>query len=968
MSLSTKHLSLIAFAIGLGVLLSMWGGVIKRIGSPGDMRPRSVTLWSNSGSPDVERRTARDFEERHPDIRVNLKFRESGSITDAVFTSFLSGSPPDMMNVKMAELRDYVSQGMIRPLDDLLEAELKQNPNFLKERIGAEAGLIRFTVDPNDRFLREMDQFPKEAARLLAMHGRLIAINGVGGLDTLTYNKRLFREAAVMFPDAGLVDENNEPIPPRTWSELVQKAHIISEYGRKSGRNVYGLVVQGQRPRDLMRGIKPLAATAGTSGFNFRGQPGPDGKIMGGFEYENPGMIGAFKLIMILKRDGSVMPGTESREYEQPRTLVAQGSAAMLIDGWHAALVGSERVPLAKYDLASAPVPVPDDAIEQRLGMKLGRGKQPLSAGTEMTCITTGAKHPEAVWKWMHFGSSPEMQQRHTQSGRLPGTHEALKKFGTPEEREWFPMPFQRQVWEVYEKATANWPQTPDVGPVKPTHEDILHAAFYESDSVPLDDLVATVQQRVAAYSAACNADLRKRVALGEARVASFTFPDFDPLAPEKTYDLQRSAGADPELNAQIAALRAKLPAHLQNIELLRFEPETSAWQLAWIPALMLLCAGGYVAWASARRKPGETPVLRQMSRTWESYIFVAPMMITLFAFVIYPSLYQVYLSFHSSNGISPLRPVGFENFQRIFQDKTFWTLVVPNTLQYMVFVTVFQIALGLFFAQLLNVAYRAGGLIRLLFFIPLVTSLSAVSVVFIGLLSGSDSLVNQMLAMINGPLAGIAEWINSNILAVINLPWRLPPGLSPDFLTIDWLGDKRFDLYTVIAVSVWHGLPYTIILCLAGLQSISPELYEAAKVDGAGPAARFRHITIPELMPILTVIIFNSLVGAAKAFGAVFILTEGGKEHSSEVVATYIFKYGFTSPPDQRPDVGYASAMGIVYALVLGFLTFINVRIIAKRWKRNLAPTAGDKENRTPPPAAAAALAPAPSRVAAAG
>jgi len=108
--------------------------------------------------------------------------------------------------------------------------------------------------------------------------------------------------------------------------------------------------------------------------------------------------------------------------------------------------------------------------------------------------------------------------------------------------------------------------------------------------------------------------------------------------------------------------------------------------------------------------------------------------------------------------------------------------------------------------------------------------------------------------------------------------------------------------------------------------------------VDGAGAIKRFWHVTIPEILPILIVIAFTAFVGAARAFSVVFVLTEGGADHSSELVATYIFKWGFMKPEGREANLGYASALGVVYSLMLALLTIANVVIIARRWKRRLA------------------------------
>jgi ABC-type sugar transport system permease subunit len=300
--------------------------------------------------------------------------------------------------------------------------------------------------------------------------------------------------------------------------------------------------------------------------------------------------------------------------------------------------------------------------------------------------------------------------------------------------------------------------------------------------------------------------------------------------------------------------------------------------------------------------------------------VFVLPGLLAILAFALYPSLYQVRLALHRGDGLGPMTWVGAENFLRILRpgtpgfDSVFWSRVLPNTFAYMLVVTAGQLALGLLLASLLNLPLRANRVYRVLFFIPLVTSLATVSVILIGLLKGEQSGLNEFL-----------RWIGLG-----DLPYRLGlvdrPGAAHD-----WLG-PRTDLGTLMAVAIWHGLPYTIILMLAGLQSISPELYEAAKVDGAGAWGRFAHITLPEMAPLLAVIAFTSLVGAARAFSLVFVMTEGGVAHSSELVATYLFKWGFMRPDGREADLGYASALGIVYAAMLAVLTFANVAMIARR------------------------------------
>jgi ABC-type sugar transport system permease subunit len=354
----------------------------------------------------------------------------------------------------------------------------------------------------------------------------------------------------------------------------------------------------------------------------------------------------------------------------------------------------------------------------------------------------------------------------------------------------------------------------------------------------------------------------------------------------------------------------------------------------------MVLVIGGWFAIvalkARASRDHTVGRMLGEMRAGWHGYVFVLPGLVAIFAFAIYPSLYQFYLAFHKGDGLGVMQYVGWENFRRILDftsddfDVDFWTKVVPNTLIYMGGTVFAQITVGLFFASLLNLPLKANRVYRVLFFVPLVTSLAIVSVIMIGLLRGPGSGLNEVL-----------DWVGLG-----NLPYWLGLVEEPG-KAYDWLGPQT-GLWLVMAVGAWHGLPARIILLLAGLQSIEPQLYEAAKVDGASAWQRFWHVTIPEILPILVVIAFMALVQAARAFSVVFVLTRGGPgDRSSELVATYIFKWGFMKPEGQEANLGYASALGIVYSLMLAALTFTNVMIVARRWKRRLA-----SEERGGPPA----------------
>ncbi|MBM4042543.1 MAG: ABC transporter permease subunit, partial [Planctomycetes bacterium] len=588
----------------------------------------------------------------------------------------------------------------------------------------------------------------------------------------------------------------------------------------------------------------------------------------------------------------------------------------------HAALIGAERVPWAAKDLGSAPIPVPDKAAEALLGLPLPEGnKLPRSLGGALSCIASLSDSPDAAWSWLLFFSDPEVVKSEARRGIFPTTFEAARHLDDPE---WFPYPYQRQVWDLMVNHSQMWPEAPAHGPVQPTHADVFRKHFYETGAKGLAEALREAKEEVARVSAAANRDLADRVRDGETAPELWRFPDWDPREGTRAFRGQQDLVRKGDITAQVEALRQSLPPRYRDAAA-GFAPSESPWQAAWVPGLLLLTVFGFVAFTAARG--GWAELGRQARASWHAYVFVLPALVALFAFVICPSLYQFYLSVHSGTGLAPLRYVGLENFRRVFAfgaegwDRTFWVKVLPNTLVYMVVTTGGQIAIAFLLASLLNLPLRANRVYRVFYFIPLVTSLAIVSVIYIGLFSGADSGLNQLLDSLG--LRNLPHW-----LGLVEKPGD----------RLDWLGSSRTGLGCVIFVGLWHGLPYTIILLLAGLQSVPPDLYDAAKVDGAGAWQRFRHVTVPEIRPILVVIVFNSLVEAARAFSAAYVMTEGGADHSSELVSTYIFKWGFTKPEGMEPNLGYASALGIVYALLLGTLTFANVAIIARRWRRRLA------------------------------
>lgn len=258
-------------------------------------------------------------------------------------------------------------------------------------------------------------------------------------------------------------------------------------------------------------------------------------------------------------------------------------------------------------------------------------------------------------------------------------------------------------------------------------------------------------------------------------------------------------------------------------------------------------------------------------------------------------------LSFSEWNVAAPLNTiqfVGLNNFVKMMSDATFWTSFV-NTIVYGVVMVPVAIFLSLIFGIILDKGVFGKGLLRLAFYLPNISSMVAVSVVWMILFIPSYGPINQLLISL-----GVAN----------------PPR---------WLNASGTSLLSIIIVGVWQRLGYDIIIVLAGLQGVPQSLYEAARIDGANGVQRFRYITIPCLSNTLFFLTIMSFIDSFQVFTPVQVMTEGGPGTSSSVLVYYIYKTAF-----QNNNIGYASAM----AWMLFFLVFIftGARTILSKAKKD--------------------------------
>jgi multiple sugar transport system permease protein len=309
---------------------------------------------------------------------------------------------------------------------------------------------------------------------------------------------------------------------------------------------------------------------------------------------------------------------------------------------------------------------------------------------------------------------------------------------------------------------------------------------------------------------------------------------------------------------------------------------------------------------ARTRPRPGV------WQRVWagrRSYLYLAPLMTLLLVFVVYPIFGSLAYTFYSWNGIgSPQNFVGLGNFRQIIHNSIFWESV-EHTFIYAIIVVPVQLLIALMLALVLNNRkLRFSAFYRTLFFLPVVASPAVVGVVVQLLLSNFGDTFNSWLMDVH----------------VISQP-------------VDWLGNPTIAMGVIIVVGIWQTLGYNLVYFLAGLQTIPEEVYEAAKIDGAGRLRTLRSITMPLLRPVGLMIVILAFIGSFQVFDLVQVLTGGGPYFGTEVVNTFIYHLAFGGTMNQatQPDVGLASAASFFYGLLLiGFavLQVLIFRSIAKR------------------------------------
>jgi ABC-type sugar transport system permease subunit len=296
---------------------------------------------------------------------------------------------------------------------------------------------------------------------------------------------------------------------------------------------------------------------------------------------------------------------------------------------------------------------------------------------------------------------------------------------------------------------------------------------------------------------------------------------------------------------------------------------------------------------ARRRSRKRVTLVVRNSMLGWS---FLLPNFLGFAVLTLVPVGALFYISFTDWNVFGKAHWIGFHNFHRLLRDESFRT-ALENTLYYTVFHVPLTLAASLGLALLLNRKLRGVGFFRTAAFFPYITSIVAIAVVW-----------NMMLSPEKGPV--------NHLLNVIGISH--PPG---------WSTSATWSMPTVIIVGTWREMGYFMLLFLAGLQTVPPEVHDAAKVDGANAWQRFRNVTLPYLRPTTFFVVVILTIWSLKVFDVILVMTNGGPGESTLVLSLYIYKTGF-----QNREFGYASAVSVALFFICILVTAVQFAVNRRR------------------------------------
>jgi len=284
--------------------------------------------------------------------------------------------------------------------------------------------------------------------------------------------------------------------------------------------------------------------------------------------------------------------------------------------------------------------------------------------------------------------------------------------------------------------------------------------------------------------------------------------------------------------------------------------------------------------------------------RAWAGRLFVAPNLIAVMVFMLFPLGFSLYMSFQQWDVFRPPKFVGLQNFEKLFTSDPLFLIAIRNTVIYTLGTVVPTILISLAVAGVLNRKVKGIGIFRTIVFLPLAISSVVMAVVWQFVFNTQNGLLNIMLG-----------WMG------------IPP--------VPWLVDPRWAMVSLCIVSVWRSVPFATVILLAAMQGVPETVYEAAKIDGAGEIRQFAFITVPLIRGAISFVMVISIIHAFQAFDLVYVLNgpNGGPETATYVLGIMLFQHAFSFL-----EFGYASALAWVMFAILLVLTVLQFRLTRQR------------------------------------
>lgn len=286
-----------------------------------------------------------------------------------------------------------------------------------------------------------------------------------------------------------------------------------------------------------------------------------------------------------------------------------------------------------------------------------------------------------------------------------------------------------------------------------------------------------------------------------------------------------------------------------------------------------------------------------EQAKTRAAWLFLTPALVLLGVFFLLPVVGGILLSLtdfdlYAVADFDAARFVGLANYAQLLQDGNFWR-ALTNTLQFVVIGGPLSVLVSLGAAMLLDhKAARLRGVLRTVYFAPVVTTLVSVAIVWRYLYHPKYGLLNHLLGLV---------------------------GVGP----IDWLGDARFAMPAIILLAVWKNFGYNMLIFLAGLQTIPAERYEAAAIDGAGAWQRFRHVTVPGLAPTALFVGVTTMIGFFQLFAEPYVMTQGGPLGATRSLVLLMYEEGF-----RWWRMGVSSAVAVLLLVITLVFTLLQLRL----------------------------------------